>query len=285
MLEQEYKAYLLEQEINQLMANPLEVMEKHIFNPCGEGRNFSATKISGVVQRSEEAALYYVNNTPHNRSNRDILAQCAKWRSCADLIFPNLRRYLDDEVRNEIIAKHSDYSVFALKALEMDVSDDEIKGLVYALVSNIESVEQGLEYIRKYDVDTPWKFNIELAKSAYTSEKIAWEVVKEFPKTIVFSSASHWISLASRMIRSREVDHTVHLSCMREHIQIASDFVNSNHHDTLFVIFHNHPTLRERILRRKDLTNTGYFNATLRNFRKFQDGLQKTLQEQQKLVG
>lgn len=282
MLESEYKSFLFEREVDQLMANPLEVVEKYTQNQFGL---YTPKQISAIVGRDEETALYYVNNTPVNRANRDILTQSVKWRSVADKVFPDLRRYMDDEVRNEIILQHSDYSVFAIKALEMNISDSEITGLIHALVSNSDTVEQGVDYIRKNSSNEPWKYNLALSRAAYTSETIAWELVKEFPKTLVFSGASRWKSLASRMVRSNKVEASVHRACMRHHEDIAAEFVGTNNVENIMTIFLQHPGLRERILRRKDLNKVGVFNSTLKSFIKFQEKLKNTLEDGHKKAG
>lgn len=281
MTEFEYKAYLFDKELNQFMSNPVEIVQNFIENPYGKLRIATLPQIIGLVQQSEEAAIFYVGNVPVVRANGDILKQCAKWRSCADMLFPALRRYMDDQVRNEIIARHSDYSIFAIKALEMNLSEQEVKELVYALVSNNDTVEQGIQYIVSHYDKSPWQFNSALAQAAYTNEDVAWQLVKDYPKMIILGGAARWLTIANKMVKAKEADSTVRRSCMRYHREIAAEYVNSNDPETLLTIFLNHPSLRDRLLRREADLQANSFSLTLKEFGKFQNRLQHSLKSKQ----
>lgn len=277
MVETEYKEFQIDQAIELAMVDPVEYVNAHLNTSRSFGRipEIDHNKVfEGVLGRSEEAALHYVNAKPIGKGMTKHYLPCTVWRSCADLLFPQLRRYMDDEVRNAILSHHTDYSVFAVEALKRDLNIDEIKDMLYALACNADTVDIAVNYVRNDSGANPWEFNLVLARCAYTSEEWAWKLVKEFPKTLVFSSAARWHDLAVRMEQSSKVERQVKESCVRQHADIAQKYVNSKSPNMLHIIFTHHPQLRSRILRRSDLEETGYFKRQVNDFHNFQKKIQ-----------
>lgn len=278
MSEEEYKEFLTNQAIEEALANPIAYVESRLAINRAASRvpEVSHDQVfEGVLKRSEEAALYYVNNRPVGKGLAKFYIPCMVWRSCADLLFPQLRRHFDDEVRNEILAHHPDYAVFATEAFKHDVDLVEVKGMLYALASNPDTIEIVVEYVRKNGHSAPWAYNEALARCAYTCEEWAFKLVKEFPKTLVFMSAARWHSLALKMVRSNKVEQSVKRSCVRFHADIAETFINGSHTDMLYTIFDKHPQLRPRILRRKDIDQIGILKRQIKDFHTFQNRMQQ----------
>lgn len=288
MIESEYKQFQIENAINLALADPISYLKKHIENGfvfSTSGSVVDSTKVlEGIMLRSEEAALYYVNNNEPRKGRTNLFLACASWRSCADILFPTLRRYLDDEIRNQILIHHTDYSVFATEALQCDLDLDETKGILNALAWNPETVQTAVEYIRKHGSDKPWDYILTLSRCAYTSEEWAWALVKEFPKTLVFSGAARWIELATRMNSSIKVEYQVKESCVRYHADIAQKYVNSKDERMVHLAFLSHPQLRQRILRRKDMDDLSYLKHGLKSFYKFQEKLKPDFEGNKGLI-
>lgn len=272
MNEEEYRNYLTEQAINEALLDPIAYVESRLNFKATHAPSIHPNKVfEGVLQRSEEAALYYVNQRPIGKGLAKFHIHCMIWRSCADLVFPHLRRHFDDDVRNEILTHHTDYSVFATEAFKRDVNLMEVKGMLYALACNPDTVEIVVDYVRNNGISEPWHYNEALARCAYTSEEWAVKIVKEFPKTVVFISAARWHSLAEKMVKSYKVDRSVKQSCVRLHADIAATFINTPHTDMLFTAFLHHPQLRPRIMRMKDIEQISLLKRQIKEFNNFQN--------------
>lgn len=279
MTEEEYKNYQTEQAIEEALLDPIAFVESRLNFKASFAPGIHPNKVfEGVLERSEEAALYYVNQRPIGKGLAKFHAPCMVWRSCADLVFPHLRRHFDDDVRNAILTHHTDYSVFATEAFKRDVDLTEVKGMLYALASNPDTIEIVVDYVRKNGVSEPWHFNEALSRCAYTSEEWALKIVKEFPKTVVFISAARWHSLAEKMVKSYKVDRSVKQSCVRYHADIAETFINTPHTDMLFIAFLSHPQLRPRIMRMKDIDQIGLLKRRIKDFNSFQSRMKHKLE-------
>lgn len=272
MTEEEYRNYLTEQAIDEALLDPIAFVESCLNFKASFAPGIHPDKVfEGVLERSEEAALYYVNQRPIGKGLAKFHIPCMIWRSCADLVFPHLRRYLDDDVRNEILTHHTDYSVFATEAFKRDMELTEVKGMLYALACNPDTVEIVVDYVRNNGISEPWHYNIALARCAYTSEEWAVKIVKEFPKTVVFISAARWHSLAEKMVKSYKVDRSVKQSCVRLHADIAATFINTPHTDMLYTAFLHHPQLRPRIMRMKNIEQISLLKRQIKEFNNFQN--------------
>lgn len=281
MTESEYKFYQVEKAISLAMSNPVGFVKGHLESTLpqmGKLQDINYTSVlEGVFSLSEEAALYYVNNYPTPKGRTNLFLACAVWRSCADILFPTLRRYMDDELRNKIISLHSDYAVFATEAFKHKLDQSELKDLLFSLACNPNSIQIAVDYIRKHGGNNPWEYNLIIAQCAYTSEEWAWQLVKEFPKNVVFSSAARWHNLAIKMEHSNKVENQVKEACIRNHGDIAQKHINTKNEKLLHMIFTYHPNLRQRILRRKDINQLSYFKLRLKEFYSFQNKLQNSL--------
>lgn len=274
MNEEEYKKYLTEQAVEAALVDPIAYVESRFIISRASARVPEINQnnvFEGVLQHSEEAALHYVNNRPIGVGVDKFLVPCMVWRSCADLVFPHLRRHFDDDVRNAILAHHTDYSVFATEAFKRDVDLMEVKGMLYALASNPDTIEIVVDYVRSNGISDPWNYTEAIARCAYTSEEWALKLVKAFPKTVVFISAARWHSLALKMVKSYKVDQSVKCSCVRFHADIASTFINSPHTDLLYTAFLHHPQLRPRILRSKNVDQISILKRHIKDFNTFQN--------------
>ncbi|HFG7030297.1 TPA: hypothetical protein ACGIK9_002782 [Acinetobacter baumannii] len=276
--ESEYIELLADQEFQVALQNPTEYISKVPIYKFGstDARESKVRKIvvKRILENLEEVALEYLDTISFPLvGNRENIISITKWRSCADRIFPLLRRYFDDEIRNNIIALHSDYSIFATEVLKRNIEEVEAKELLYALASNVETASKAVEYIRRYGSSTPWKFNLILARCAYSNQPLALELISESSSPVIQRSASRWIDIAQSFSTSYKVDVTVKQQCIQQHLSIAENFVSCNN-DKLLCSAFEHPELRQRLMRHKALDSMLLLKLKFRELEAFHKTLQ-----------